>query len=82
MRGPSCGSLNGCGDANGMLCNQWGGSAAGVIGARYRVIERQEVPVQSLKTCCFFFFFFFFGLLAFSRAAPMAHGGSQARGLI
>ena len=25
---------------------------------------------------------FFFGLFAFSRATPMAHGGSQARGLI
>ena len=29
-----------------------------------------------------FFFFFFFGLFAFSRAAPTAHGGSQARGPI
>ena len=28
------------------------------------------------------FFFFFFCLFAFSRAAPMAYGGSQARGLI
>ena len=27
-------------------------------------------------------FFFFFGLFAFSRTAPTAHGGSQARGLI
>ena len=27
-------------------------------------------------------FFFFFGLFAFSSAAPEAHGGSQARGLI
>jgi len=26
------------------------------------------------------FFFFFFGLFAFSRAAPRAYGGSQARG--
>ena len=26
-------------------------------------------------------FFFFFGLFVFSRAAPMAHGSSQARGL-
>ena len=26
--------------------------------------------------------FFFFGLFAFSRAAPVAYGGSQARGLI
>ena len=30
----------------------------------------------------FLFFFFFFCLFAFSRAAPAAHGGSQARGLI
>ena len=29
-----------------------------------------------------FFFFFFFGLFAFSRAAPVVYGGSQARGLI
>ena len=28
------------------------------------------------------FFFFFFGLLAISRAAPMRHGSSQARGQI
>ena len=27
-------------------------------------------------------FFFFFGLFALSRAAPTAHGSSQARGLI
>ena len=30
----------------------------------------------------FFVFVFFFGLFAFSSAAPMAYGGSQARGLI
>ena len=29
-----------------------------------------------------FFFFFFFCLFAFSRATPVAYGGSQARGLI
>ena len=29
-----------------------------------------------------FFFFFFFCLFAFSRAAPVAYGGSQARGPI
>ena len=28
------------------------------------------------------FFFFFFGLFAFSGAAPVAYGGSKARGLI
>ena len=27
-------------------------------------------------------FFFFFGLFAFARGAPVAYGGSQARGLI
>ena len=32
-----------------------------------------------LDSAFFFFFFFFF---VFSRAAPMACGGSQARGLI
>ena len=30
----------------------------------------------------FLFFFFFFCLFAFSRAAPEAYGGSQAKGLI
>ena len=30
----------------------------------------------------FFLFFLFFCLFAFSRAAPVAYGGSQARGLI
>ena len=29
-----------------------------------------------------FFFFFFFGLLLFFSTAPVAYGGSQARGLI
>ena len=30
----------------------------------------------------FFFFFFFLSLFVFSRAAPVVHGDSQARGLI
>ena len=30
----------------------------------------------------FYFIYLFFGLFAFSRAAPMAYGGSQARDLI
>ena len=34
------------------------------------------------RTFLSFLFFFFFGLFVFSRAAPMAHGGSQARGRI
>ena len=29
-----------------------------------------------------FFFFFFFFFFVFSRAAPEAYGGSQARGLV
>ena len=37
------------------------------------VTERSCLPDLSL-------FFFFFCLFAFSRAAPAAHGGSQARG--
>ena len=35
-----------------------------------------------LSRILFFFFFFFFCLLVFSRAAPEAYGGSQARGII
>ena len=35
-----------------------------------------------LKIQFLLFFFFFFCLFAFSRAAPAAHGVSQARGLI
>ena len=35
-----------------------------------------------LSFLLFFFFFFFFGLFAFSRDAPAAYRGSQARGLI
>ena len=34
------------------------------------------------KIGLFVFFFFFFGLSVFSRATPMACGGSHARGLI
>ena len=30
----------------------------------------------------FYFILFYFGLFAFSRATPVAYGGSQARGLI
>ena len=38
--------------------------------------------VQKYSYTLWFFFFFFFFFLPFSRAAPMAYGGSQARGLI
>ena len=34
------------------------------------------------ETLLYFYFFKFFCLLSFFRAAPVAHGGSQARGLI
>ena len=46
--------------------------------------------IKEFKKLTFVFFFllvfhskkFFFGLFAFSRAAPIAHGDSQARGQI
>ena len=37
---------------------------------------------ELMDASLFFFFFFLFCLFAFSRAAPSAHGGSQAGGLI
>ena len=43
----------------------------------YRILN--IVPCAVVLT---FLFFLFFCLFAFSRAAPMAHGGSQGRGLI
>ena len=36
----------------------------------------------SFLAILFYFIFLVFGLFAFSRAAPLAYGGSQARGLI
>ena len=38
--------------------------------------------MEHKKNFFFFFFFFFFGLFVFSRAASVAHGGTQARGHI
>ena len=40
--------------------------------------------INRLYLACFTLeiFFFFFCLFAISRAAPVAHGGSQARGLM
>ena len=38
-----------------------------------------EIGLDTIKSQIFFFFF---GLFAFSRAAPAAYGGSQARSLI
>ena len=40
------------------------------------------LPAACIHVCILFFFFFFCCLFAFSRAAPVACGGSQARGLI
>ena len=37
---------------------------------------------QTPRQCSHFQLFFFFGLFVFSRATPMAYGGSQTRGLI
>jgi len=41
-----------------------------------------EVPGGHETRIAFYSFFLFFFFFAFSRAAPMAYGGSQARGLI
>ena len=43
------------------------------------VEPQQELPLYSFLS---FFSFLFFGLFVFSKAAPSAYGGSQARGLI
>ena len=44
------------------------------------------LPIALLKAVTYtfsdFIIFYSFGLFAFSRAAPVAHGGSQPRGLI
>ena len=48
-------------------------------------MEQQELSYiagGNAKCLAISFSFFLFGLFAFSRAAPMAYGGSQARGLI
>ena len=37
---------------------------------------------EDIRLSFFFLSFFFFFFLSFSRATPMAYGGSQARGLI
>ena len=45
--------------------------------------EKQTSPASKLgekELIFFFFFFFFFCLFAISWAAPVAYGGSQARG--
>ena len=47
--------------------------------AHYRN-QHSEADINSTSVCVFFFFFWSF--FAFSRATPLAYGGSQARGLI
>ena len=44
--------------------------------------QRNRRDHNFLSDVLFFFFIYFFGLFAFSRAAPVAYGGSQARGWI
>ena len=48
-----------------------------------KLLEMYEVIhfLCILASICYHWFFFFFGLSAFSRAALVAYGGSQARGL-
>jgi len=47
-----------------------------------KLLAVSKVTEPVLRVQLLFFFFFFFGLFAFSRAAPAAYGGSQARGPI
>ena len=55
------------------------------LGLAYRW-HLQCYAIPRSESCCLFnfilLFFFFFGLFAFSRVAPTAYGGSQARGRI
>ena len=46
------------------------------------VVEFPDHVLSVKGPLFFFFFFFFFGLFVFSRAAPVAHGGFEARGRI
>ena len=46
------------------------------------VSEVSEYVLISFFLKIYFILFYFFGLFAFSRAAPVACGSSQARGLI
>ena len=44
------------------------------------VFSRLDNSILFFPSFFFLFFFFFLSFLSFSRAAPAAHGGSQARG--
>ena len=46
------------------------------------LLDSQNLPPQQGGQLLFFFFFFFFYLFAFSRAAPVTYGDSQAKGQI
>ena len=48
----------------------------------FRVTSSEEGVVDAGYSSFIILKSSFFGLFAFSRAAPMAYGGSQARGLI
>jgi len=54
------------------------GRTKGGLGWSLRHLQGQQMTVCSWKEL----FFFFFDFLPFSRAAPSAYGGSQARGRI
>ena len=46
------------------------------------LVSSQQVSLLEYLVSSFIFFFFFFCLCAISRTAPLAYGGSQARGRI
>ena len=56
-----------------------------ILGMSIVLLELRDYLIKNLTTHIFIHFLLFFGhfcLFAFSRAAPAAYGGSQARGLI
>ena len=46
------------------------------------VLELTDIKIFLYEVILLILFLFLFCLFVFSRAAPAAHGGSQARGLI
>ena len=52
------------------------------ITAKYHQLRSPDLYFGFSIECVFVYFFLFFCLFAFSKAAPSAYGGSQARGLI
>ena len=46
------------------------------------ILTPHLAPAQLLRDVLFLGFFVFLSFFVFSRAVPMAYGGSQARGLI